>query len=673
MAEAALSVIRVGESVWATWEPEDGSFDLEWVSDILDGAHDRGIGVILGTPTYAIPTWLARKYPEIMAERRTGEPIPYGHRQNVDYSHAAFRWHAERIVRRIVERHAGHPAVIGYQVDNEPGAELFHNTGAFQGFLGYLKKTYGTVEELNRRWGLTYWSHRLGDWADLWRPDGNTTQGYDLAWRRYQAGLTTDFIRSQVALVRELARDDQFITTCLAYGRPGMDDVALARTLDIVSVNPYYAMQDAFTRPRVTGPSQGQKPAWSWGSGTWWLALESDVARGNTGMPFLVTETDAGSIGDMWSNYPAYDGQWRQAVWTFVARGAQLVEYWHWHTLHYGIETYWGGVLGHSLEPGRTYAEVATIGRELAAAGAAVVGLRPDVDVAFVRSNDSRWAFQFQPPIPRPGSDQPDTDAYDTIFSAFYRGFNDAGVQAAVISPDDVVVDPATLVATYPVLVVPALYVATDEVLEALRAFAFAGGHLVSTFRTGYADADATARHEVMPGVLRAAVGASYLEFSNLSRELPLVAGPGSTLNLAAGASATAWSDGLVVEGATVLAAYEHPHFGRWPAIISHAHGAGRVTYVGTLPDDGTIAALARWVVPEPANRDWGGLPAPVTVTGATAADGGRVHFVHNWSWVDGRVAAPTRLTDLDGRVTLAGGWLELGPWDVRVLFEDAS
>ena len=72
MADAGFTVIRVGESVWSTWEPEDGLFDLDWLQPVLDGAHERGIAVVLGTPTYAVPPWLARRYPEIAGERATG-------------------------------------------------------------------------------------------------------------------------------------------------------------------------------------------------------------------------------------------------------------------------------------------------------------------------------------------------------------------------------------------------------------------------------------------------------------------------------------------------------------------------------------------------------------------------------------------------------------------------
>ena len=133
MVDAGFSVIRVGESVWTTWEPEEGRFDLDWLQPVLDGAHERGIKVILGTPTYAAPPWLSRRYPEIAAETATGIRMPWGGRQEIDYSHPAFRFHAERVIRKIIARYADHPAVIGYQVDNEPGMLCSTTTGSSSG------------------------------------------------------------------------------------------------------------------------------------------------------------------------------------------------------------------------------------------------------------------------------------------------------------------------------------------------------------------------------------------------------------------------------------------------------------------------------------------------------------------------------------------------------------
>lgn len=668
MARAAFSVIRVGESVWSTWEPEEGVFDLDWLQPVLDGAHERGIAVVLGTPTYAVPPWLQRMYPEIAAERRTGRPIPWGARQEVDYTHPAFRFHAERIVRKVVERYAGHPAVVGFQVDNEPGLELFHNRGVFQRFVDHLRRAHGDVDTLNRRWGLTYWSHRLSTWADLWTPDGNTLPQYDLAWRRFQAELTTEFIGWQADIVREYSRPEQFVTTCIAYSRPAADDEALNRRLDVTAGNPYYGMQAALGLPDRAGGAQG----WAT-SGTWSVYLSADRMYSSAQQQFLVTETDAASIGGSHMNHPAFDGQWRQAAWALVSRGARMVEYWHWHTLHYGPETYWGGVLPHSLEPGRVYGQVAALGAELATAGDAVVDIEPDADVALLYSLPSKWAFNFYPPL-SDASGAPDAQSYEAIFGAFYKGVFDAGLQARILHVGQLGqdVDGADdLVGRFPVLVVPALYVADDATLDRLEAYARAGGHLVLGIRTGYADDEACARAERVPARLWEAAGVWYDEYSNLATDVAVTAVEGSALELPVGTMATRWADGLQLAGADVLATYDHPHFGRWPAATTRAHGAGRITYVGTVPDTSFAKALAGWLRPELGTDGWRQRPESVTVTSARSRDGSRLRFVHNWSWQPVSFPAPCRLHDvLSGGSVEAGSDLALGAWDVRVLTE---
>ena len=222
MAEADFSVIRVGESVWTTGnQRKDDSTSIGWRRCSMQPQRD--IRVILGTPTYAAPPWLG---PSLSGDRRRDRDratMPWGGRQEIDYTHPAFKFYAERVIRKIVSRYAGHPAVIGYQVDNEPGMLLFHNHGVFQRFVDELRHIrHGRSAQ--RGVGLVYWSHKLSTWADLWTPDGNWQPQYDLAWRTFQAKLTTEFITWQADIVREYARDDQFVTTCIAYERPTVDD-----------------------------------------------------------------------------------------------------------------------------------------------------------------------------------------------------------------------------------------------------------------------------------------------------------------------------------------------------------------------------------------------------------------------------------------------------------------
>ncbi len=674
MAAANFSVIRVGESVWTTWEPEDGVFDLEWLLPVLDGAHARGISVVLGTPTYAAPPWLARKYPEIAADVRTGVAMSWGGRQEIDYTHPAFLFHAERVIRKIVARYADHPAVIGFQVDNEPGIMLFHNRGVFQRFVDDLRHRYGTVEKLNEAWGLVYWSHQLSTWADLWTPDGNFQPQYDLAWRTFQASLTTEFIAWQAGIVREYSSADQFVTTCIAYDRAGVDDSNLTKALDITAGNPYYAMQDALAVPYTQTKPQGWTTA-----GAWTLFQSGDRMFSSKQAPYLITETNAGAIGGPSINFPAFDGQWRQAAWTFIARGAEMIEYWHWHTNHFGTETYWIGILPHDQQPGRVYHQLAALGAELATAGSTVVGLEPDAQIGLVYSSRSKWGLAFQAAFNT--SDTPfvgaqgemDERSYQRIFEAYYRGTFDAGVATRILHDDQLVcasggLEPAAVAAQLPVLVVPGLLIADDELLSWLRSYAAAGGHLVLGIRTGYGDEEGRARLEVKPALLAEAAGVSYQEFSNLNDPLP-VTSTSDDLVIRAGGHATRWVDCLVSDGAKVLAEYEHPHFGRFPAVVTTEHGAGRITTVGTVPDQELARDLMRWLVPD-ALAAWGELPVSVTVSSASTADGGRLHVVHNWSWDAATVATPVSVRDVLDPAAEPTSSVTLGAWDVRVLLE---
>ena len=322
MLEAGFTVIRVGESVWSTWEPENGVFDLEWLQPVLDAAHARGLSVILGTPTYAVPPWLARLYPEIngnvpAAARWDGALA----KRLTTATRRSASTRSESAARFSLDTRDTQRSSVSRSTTNL-AAELFHNHAVFQRFTDHLRQKFGTVEQLNEEWGTVYWSHRLATWADLWTPDGNNQPQYELEWRRFQAQLTTEFIEWQAGLVREYASPDHFVTTCLAYDRAAMDDLALASVLDVTVGNAYYAVQDGLLLPEERERTQ------TWMTdGTWALYLSADRMYSSRQEPFMVFETNASSIGMHWDNRPAYDGQWRQAAWALVsARSASMMD-----------------------------------------------------------------------------------------------------------------------------------------------------------------------------------------------------------------------------------------------------------------------------------------------------------------------------------------------------------
>lgn len=658
MAEAGITVIRVGESVWSTWEPRDGQFDLEWLTPVLDGAQRHGIGVILGTPTYAVPPWLARRHPELAVVRRDGAAVPWGGRQEVDYTSDLFRRYAERVIRTVIGRHGRHPAVIGVQLDNEAGLHLIHNDDVVQRFREWVAERYSDVETLNRAWGLAYWSHRIADWEELWAPAGNTTPAYDLAWRRFQAELTADFIGWQARLVRELVADDAFLTTCIAYGRPAMDDVAVGARLDIASGNAYYLAQDALDLARE-------------GAGGQWYAddvpqfvLMADRMRATRQAPFLVTETGAASIGPAWLTRPPYDGQLAQAAWLLVARGARLVSYWHWHTLHSGHEAHWGGILGHGLAPGRVYDEIAVVGRQLAAVGDALRDAEPDADVGLVYAHDSEWAMTFEPPLAAPGGADADRGSYARIVGAFGRAAVDAGLQVGFVNERQLP-EPAELVRRFPVLVVAGLVAASDPTLETLVEYARLGGRLVLGPRTGYGDDEGRMRAAQAPAIVGAAAGVGYREFAAPAAPVEVVSPSGEAVG-----SAHGWIDGLEASDAEVVLGYRHELFGRWAAVTRRDVGDGAITVVGSILDRQALASVMA-AVAGPADGPLVARPSSVTAH-SLSGPGGRVWVVHNWS-PDARTVQLGRgvASLLDTACHDAGAEIVLGAWDVRVWRED--
>ena len=232
MKDAGINVVRMGESGWGLWEPEEGRFEFAWMDRVVAAMRQAGIKVILGTPTYSIPVWLYRKHPEVLVTRAGGQRATYGMRQNMDITNPTYLFYAERVIRQILRHYRDNPAVIGYQIDNETSSYGTAGENVQKGFADYLKKKFGTVEELNRVWGLNYWGQRLNDWDELPPRDGILNPGWKLEWERYQHKIVTDFLAWQARIVNEYKRPDQFITHDFSGGfHTNLDQWAIARSL----------------------------------------------------------------------------------------------------------------------------------------------------------------------------------------------------------------------------------------------------------------------------------------------------------------------------------------------------------------------------------------------------------------------------------------------------------
>jgi beta-galactosidase len=458
----------------------------------------------------------------------------------------------------------------------------------------------------------------------------------------------TDFLHWQAALVRECAGPAQFITT--DYGgmmKRDVNEEAIAGSLDIVADNIYHGTQDHYD-----GSFQ---------------ALQCDFSRSLKHGNFLVTETNAQTIG--WSSgsqFPPYDGQLREDVYTYLANGANMVEYWHWASIHANQETYWKGILSHDLEPNREYAEVSRTAHELQKIGRHIVGLQVHNQVAILWSRDSANAISFMPyggGVPA-RSWTGDPDGYASLVQQMHKALYDLNVGSDFVFPE------TQDFSQYKLLIVPALYISDDALLNRISDYVKAGGHVVMTFKSGFANENSAVRWVRAPGPLREAAGLSYQEFSNLEHPLALKDDP---LHAGADNKVYYWAEFLMPEHAKAIAYYDHPFFGKWPAITENDFGAGTLLYEGTYLSDTLQSAVLKGELQRIglASSDLQ-LPPAVHVQHGVNRMGKRIHYYFNYSGAEVRpsysYAPGTEL--IHGNEVSHGAELTLAPWDLAIIEE---
>ena len=626
MKDAGMNVIRIAESTWSTWEPREGEFDFTSLHRMLRGAKKYGIDVIVGTPTYAIPPWLARKYPDILAETHSG-PSRYGHRQNMDITHPGYRFHCERIIRRLMEEVQQYDHVIGFQLDNETKPYDTCGSRAQQLFRQWLMDKFGTVENLNRAFGLAYWSNSLGSWEDL--PDVRGTINNSLAaeYEAFQRNLVTEFLLWQRSIVDEYRREDQFVTHNFDYEwrdyshalQPDADQFRAARAVTVAGCDIYHP-----TASHLTGAE---------------ISFGGDLARGlKGGENFFVLETQAqGPVGRL-----PWPGQLRLQAFAHIANGANMVEYWHWHSIHNAIECHWKGVLSHDFTPGAVYQEAKTIGADFARLSPRLKNLQRRGDVAFLVSNRSLTGLKHSYAFAGPN--------YGDILRWLYDSFFRLNVSV------DILDDTARDFSGYKLVVTPGLYCGSDALLEALREYVRGGGQLLSSFRSFFCDENLKIRTACQPGGLTDVFGMTYDNFT-VPEEVPGV---------------RQWMELLrPEEGTQVLLAYDHPAYAPYAAATWHPYGSGSAAYIAAMLESPALDALLERLLPKMGIQL---LPCrwPLIVKEGMNDAGERIRFLLNYSSRPQTWQADRGCRELLSDKPLSPGEsLPLPPWGAAVIAGD--
>ncbi len=640
MNKANINVIRIAESTWSTWEPQEGVFDFTHLHRMLAASAAHGIFVIVGTPTYAIPTWLVSKYPDVIAPTH-GAPERYGRRQNMDITHPMYLKHAEIMIRRLMEEVSSYDHVIGFQIDNETKAYDTCSDYAQKKFIAYLReKFHDDLDAMNHAFGLDYWSNRINAWEDFPDVRGTINGSLGAEYQKFQRRLVADFLAWQCAIVREYARPGQFITQNFdfewkgySYGvQPEVDHWDAAKPLTIAGCDIYHpSAQD------LTGKE---------------IAFCGAIARSIRKDNYLVLETEAqGNHG--WLHYP---GQLRLQAFSHLASGADSVMYWHWHSIHNAIESYWKGILSHNLRENATYREACTIGADFARYGSHLKHLRKKADIAFLLSNEALTGLQWF---------KAHTDlSYNDIVRWLYDAFYELNLECDILSVED-----TELFSQYKLLVTPALYSASDALITALKAYVEQGGHLVSTFKTAFSDPVLKIYADDQPHGLTDVFGMTYDQFTDaVNVSLKDCAFPVSSDSTGA---AHYWMELLIPDTAQTLAVYDHPYWKEYAAVTRNRYGRGSAVYLGCYFDTALLKDLLSCLAED------AGLPLPaihypiVTKRGVNELQRQITYF---FNYADAPASFPWQGGDavllMQDEALRHGDTITLGGWDFVIVEE---
>ena len=579
MKKAGINTVRIAESTWSTCEPQPGVFDFSHVERVMDAMEEAGINVIIGTPTYAVPTWMVKAHPDVLAETVRGRGI-YGARQIMDITHPVYLFYAERVIRELMKLTAHRKCVIGFQLDNETKYYGTAGKNVQEQFVKYIReKFHDDLDALNYEFGLDYWSNRINAWEDFPDVRGTINGSLGAEFEKFQRTLVDKFLGWQADIVNEYRREDQFVTHNLdfewrgySYGiQPYVNHFHASQCLTIAGTDIYHPTQDDLTGVEI--------------------AFGGDLIRSLKQDNYLVIETEAQGF----PGWTPYKGQLRLQAYSHLASGANSVMYWHWHSIHNACETYWKGILSHDFQENATYREACIIGNEFARLGKHLVNLKKKNEVAVLVSNEALTALNwFRIQEQAPGADAKSI-YYNDVMRWMYDTLYHMNIECDFIWPESENLE------QYKAIIVPALYAAPDELLIRLNQYVENGGTLIASFKTAFANENVKVSHEVQPHILSNCFGVHYDQFTfpknvGLTGEVILKK---TDQKGNAHPAANVFMELLVSEGAEVLASYEHYNWKDYAAITRNHYGKGQAVYIGCMTDEETLKSVYKAVLPE--------------------------------------------------------------------------
>lgn len=547
---AGIDCVTLNTFSWAALQPSEEVYRFEKLDRIMELAGRNGLKVILATSTAAHPAWMARKYPEVTRTGFNGMKRKFGDRHNSCPNSPVFRTYAERLAKKLAERYGNRDNLIAWHVSNEYGGECYCEN-CEKAFRSWLKKKYGTIEEVNRVWNTAVWGHTFYDWDEIVAPsllsehfaeNRTTFQGISLDYRRFCSDSMLENFQMEKAAIRSASPDVPVTTNLMGFYKL-LDYQKWAGAMDFISWDNY--------------PDNGAPPSEA--------AMNHDLMRSlKRGAPFVLMEQTPSVTNWLPYNALKRPGVMRLQSYQAVAHGSDSILFFQMRRSVGACEKYHGAVIDHAgHEHTRVFREVSGLGDELNRMEGEILGSRVPAKAAILVDWDNWWALEYSA---GPSCDLKYLDEVRRYYDAFYE----KNIAVDLIS----VGDPLD---GYSLLVAPVLYMVKAGFEKRLEAFVSGGGIFVTTFFSGIVDEHDLVQTGGYPGKLRNLLGIWVEEIDALP--------PGA-------GNAFSWNgrrygcgllcDILHAEGAEVMAGYEEDFYAGAPALTRNRFGTGSAWYVAT-------------------------------------------------------------------------------------------
>lgn len=484
MKLSRCNVMSIGIFAWSSIEKEEGKFDFSWLDRTMDEMYENGISVMLATPSAARPAWLSQKYPEVLRVREDRVRNLHGGRHNHCLTSPIYREKVQIINAKLAQRYKDHPALIAWHVSNEYGGQC-HCELCQDQFRRWLKEKYHEdLDELNRAWWTSFWSHSYTDWNQIESPaphGEHTIMGLSLDWKRFTTYQTIDFFKHEIEPLRKITPDipvttnfDDFVDI-----ENGIDYWKFAPHVDFVSWDNY-----PYWHGEWPDPVEGGR-----------RAFIHDINRSlKQGRPFAMMESSPSSTNWQPVGKLRRPGMHVLSSLQAIAHGSDTVQYFQWRKSRGGYEKLHGAVVDHcGHENTRVFRDVTQVGDVLSKL-TPVLGTSVCPKVAVIYDWENSWAISTSI-----GPRRDRKDYFETCQS-HYRTFWENGIPVDVVNMD-------CDFSKYDILVAPMLYMVRTGVGSRIEEFVQKGGIFVTTYLSGMVDENDLCFLGGFPGPLRKVTG----------------------------------------------------------------------------------------------------------------------------------------------------------------------